>query len=95
MNKHKLKFYLTGHHASNDTSKREKKSLGKVILLVISAECFVVEVYCNQQRLQWVENYSLHAGIIKYLSASMYITLTYHYQIWALPDIAKFNTTNN
>lgn len=77
MSKYKLKFYLTGHHASNDTRKREKKSLGKVILLVISAECFVVKVYCNQERLQQVENYSLYAGIIKHLFVSMSIAHTH------------------
>ena len=54
--------------------KEKKASLEKVISLVIPAECFVVKVYCKQERLQWVENYSLQAGIIKYLSVSTYIT---------------------
>lgn len=68
-----LKFYLTGYHASNATRKRKKAALEKVILLVLPAERFIVKVYCKRERL-WDENYSLHAGIIKYLSVSTYIT---------------------
>lgn len=73
MNKYKLKLYLTGHQVSTDNRQKINKSLERVILLAIPVECFAVKVYCNQERWQWVEKYSLHEGIIKYLSVSTYI----------------------
>lgn len=52
----------------------KEKSLENFVWLAVSAVYFEVKVYCNQKRLQWLENYSVNARIIQCFSVSTYLT---------------------